>query len=207
MASKFKVKIKGAKRLELAFDPKRMDARMRKRIRIASGQNGLLAVAVIRDLITSGEFTPNADLTAALKGENKPLVGGTNSLFQAITFKIEDQGLTTFVGVLRTNGLFNIAATIHDGLEIPVSEGMRKLFFVLWLASTGKLKGTLDGRAAELFEQFQDWRPLKAGTKVIVIPERPFIDDAIRSTKVRKGVRQNWKRALEGAMKDAAAGN
>lgn len=199
---------RGAKRLTGAWDPRKMDAAMRRHMRRASAINGKLAEAEARQVIrTSRNLQRNAPLTVALKGENKPLVGLTAELFRAITSKATSPN-TVFVGVLRTDSVYNVAKTIHEGTTIPVTPAMRGLFFVLWKASTGDIDpSALTGRAAELWDQMSSgWKPLKKSTTAIVIPSRPFMDIAFESARLMKRAQTNWQKAFQTAVNERAKG-
>jgi hypothetical protein len=87
---------------------------------------------------------------------------------------------------------------------------MRAMFFYLWLASmsaqglrTGKAP-TLTGRAAQLFERFQDWRPLKASTRAIHIPKRPFITTVVENPDIQSSIIALWRDAVDRTFKEVA---
>lgn len=199
---------KGLLKLKGAWDPKKMDSVLKKHMKQATGLNGKLMEAEARQVIkTSRGLRRNAPLTAALKGENKPLVGLTAEMFRAITSKVVGAD-AVFVGVLRTDEKYNIAQIVHDGVIIPVTPAMRGLFFVLYQASSGKISpAELTGRAAELWDQMPgDWRPLEDSTTTIVIPSRPFLDIAFKSVQFKKRANSNWNMALRAAVKERAGG-
>lgn len=199
---------RGAKKLQMAWDPKKMDAALKRHLRKASGVNGKLMEAEARQVIRTGRgLAKNAALTAALKGENKPLVGFTSEMFRAITSKVVGPD-TVFVGVLRTDGAYNIAKIVHDGQNIPVTESMRWMFFYLWKASDGSIPPSkLTGRAAELWNQMPGgWKPLADSTTFIVIPSRPFLDIAFQSAKFKTRANDNWQMAVRAAIKERAKG-
>jgi len=186
------------------FRPGLFDQLMRTHVSRATQQNAAFAVAAIRKKIQNGkDFERNADLTIALKGEDKPLVGrGTAELFKSITLKKIDP-YEAFVGVLRTDDGFNVAATVHDGVAIKVTEKMRGMFFYLWLASEGRISpDKLTGRAAELFAIQQVWFPLSKETTTIVIPSRPFVDVALADPALRRRMEDNWKRSMGFVFRD-----
>ena len=200
-------KLKGAKRLEKAFDPRRFKAVARKHLRMASRRNGVIAQARIREFIRANEggFTKNADLTVAIKGEGKnPLVDTAQSLFQAITYVVVDD-TTTFVGVPSKDSFYDVARAIHEGTSIPVSDKMRGMFYMLWRASVGD-PVALEGRAKQLFAKNQDWLPLRASTTAIVIPPRPYMTKAFDDPKLRAMAHKNWQDAINAAMKEQARG-
>lgn len=194
----------GWKRLKMALDPGKMDKEIRKQLRRATKRNAKLVEAAIRKEIRKGNFERNAALTVAIKDSTKPLVD-RGQLFQFVTSKTFGDS-TLFVGVLRTDENYNIAAALHEGSTATVTPKMRGLFFVLWQASIGEMSpAALTGRAAELFERMpQGWLPLKAGTKFIVNPPRPFIEQAIKDAGLKEKIAGNWKMAIAEAVKQRA---
>ena len=152
-------------------------------------------------------MTKNAALTRAIKGSAKPLVDNSD-LFKAVTSKTLGV-FKVFAGVLRTEGVYNIAKTLHEGVDIPVTKKMRSLFYVLWLASQdaadggSRLKGAVGGRAAELFAKFQDWKPLGVNTAVIRIPARRFLQGITKDPQLRTSVEEGWSHAIQRALKVA----
>lgn len=191
--------------MTLLLSSRLFSKRLQRELLKAAALAGMAGAKAGRKAIQSGKFAKNAALTVALKGSDAPLKGtAAGGLFQAITYKVVrwDQ---VFVGVLRTDGKYNIAETVHNGKAIKVTAKMRDLFRVLWLASAGKLDASkLDGRAAELFDKFKDWRPLRAGTNVINIPARPFMQVAFSDPSFQAAVRRVWTAAIAKAMTRAA---
>lgn len=194
---------RGWVKLEAALDPAKMDATMKRHLRRASGLNGKLVQAAVRSEISGGKFAPNRPLTVALKGgRNEPLIGNSD-LFNAITSKVIGD-TQVFVGVLRTDDVYNIAVAIHDGREIGVTSAMRGLFFVLWQASVDPAQvAKLKGRAKDLWETMPGgWKPLKPSTRAIIIPSRPFIKQAFKAVGLKKKVQDNWRMALQAAVRE-----
>jgi hypothetical protein len=198
-------KIKGLKRWRQALDAGAFDASARKNLRIATTLNGKIAEGLVRKTIQSGGgFKKNAPLTKSIKGSQKPLVD-SGLLFQSITSRVEDD-FTVFVGVLRTSGEYNIAVTLHEGVQERVTPEMRGMFFMLWRASEGEIDASkLTGRAAILFARMPNgWKPLAAETQFIIIPGRPFFVVAFKNTQMIKRARDNWKKALEASFAERA---
>lgn len=204
--TKFKMD-KGLIRIDLALDPKKMDAAMRRRLNKATRLNGKFAEKEARRVIQSGSgLENNAALTAAIKGGDKAGVGLTAEMFRAITSTaINDT--TGFVGVLRTDESFNVAQIVHDGTTIPVTKAMKGMFFFLWKASIGELDPSkLTGRARELWGHMDNgWKPIKDSTTAIVVPSRPFLEIAFQSTALKKKVKANWLLAVQGAVRERAS--
>lgn len=201
---KWEFKLKGARKIEQALDPRRFDKTLKKHLRRASALNGKIAEAMVRDTIQNGPFAPNKPLTTLIKGSEKPLVD-KGDLFQSVTSRVMKDGLTVFVGVLKTAPGFNIAVVVHEGAEIGVTAKMRGLFFILWQASIGATDPSeLSGRAADLFERFQDWKPLSPSTSAIIISARPFIKETFKNKKLRKAAVDNWRQAMRLAFAEQA---
>lgn len=180
-----------------AIDPKNFSKEFRKHITLANKRAGAMAVTRTRKVIQGGVDPVNHALTVAIKGSSKPLVD-QGDLFGSITWRAVDWK-TVFVGVLRTDRNFNVGMIIHEGGEAEVTESMRRMFFVLWLCSEGKMNpGELvSERAQELWSRYQSWRPIKKGTKVIVIPSRPFLAMAFDDPELKARVMAIWNKALE----------
>lgn len=180
-------------------DANAFSRRLKNNVRRATALNALAAAKKMREVIQSGNFKANAPLTVALKGSSKPLVAG-GDLFQSITVQQinEDE---QFVGVLRTEGDFNLVAILHQGATIPVTPAMRWMFLLLAKASEGLMDPSkLEGRASELFAQFQGWKPLAASTTTIVIPERPFVRIAFEAPDLIALCKANWAAACQAAL-------
>lgn len=199
MASRTEYTVTGLVEWRNATDANSFARRLQKNIRRATGLNALAAAKKMRETIQSGTLKANAPLTVALKHSSKPLVEG-GDLFQSITVQEinEDE---QFVGVLRTEGDFNLVKILHEGVSIPVTPAMRWMFLLLSKASQGLMDPSkLEGRAAELFGKFQDWKPLAASTTTIVIPERPFVRIAFEAPDLIKLCQANWAAACQAAM-------
>lgn len=173
-----------------------------------------MAVKHIRQLIRGGEggYEANAELTKEIKGASVPLVGGKAdtggiNLFQAISSTMLDD-YAVFAGVKFVSEKYDIAATLHDGAVIPVTEKMRTMFKMLWWASEGTIDSAqLTGRAAELWRLKKGgWYPIADDTKAIIIPGRPFIERAFESGEIKREARRNWEQAVQRALKVLARG-
>jgi len=182
-----------------ATDATAFGKRLARNVRRATKLNALAAVKEMRATIQSGGFKANAPLTVALKGSSKPLVA-SGDLFQSISIEqINDDEI--FVGVLRTEEGFDLVNIVHNGAVIPVTPAMRWMFMLLAKASDGTMDPSkLEGRAAELFSQFQGWKPLAESTTTIIIPERPFAVVAFSKESLVKLCRENWEAAVLAAM-------
>ena len=199
VTSKTEYTVTGLAEWRNVTDAKSFSARLKRNVRRATALNALAAAKKMRQVIQAGGLKANAPLTMALKGSAKPLVAG-GDLFQSITVQQinEDE---QFVGVLRTEGDFNLVAVLHEGATIPVTPAMRWMFLLLAKASEGKMDPSkLEGRASELFAQFQGWKPLAAGTTAIVIPERPFVRITFEAPDLIALCKANWMAACQAAL-------
>ncbi len=192
---------------EAALKPGVLERAVKRRMRQATRLNGAIAQRAIRQTIRAGGFAPNMPLTIHIKSSAKPLVDQGTGLFQAITSQIIDD-LTVFAGVLRTDGVFNIAMALHEGVVLLVTPAMRGMFFWLWQASTGAIdSSSLSGRARQLWErQPGGWKPLADSTTRILLPGRPFIKSAFANVTLKNLAKRNWQEALQQAMRDLAQG-
>lgn len=195
---------KGWKKYARATDAATFRRVLQKHVGTATLRNAQVIQRRVRKRIQTGVFRRNAALTVMIKGQNKPMVGG-GDLFGAITHVQEDWA-HAFVGVLRTNGAFNVARVVHDGASIDVTEKMRRMFMMLWLVSEGQMSSSsLTGRAAELWRSAPGgWFPLKEGTKKIVIPSRPFIRSVFRLKSTKTTVKGNWERGVQRAFREVS---
>jgi hypothetical protein len=77
---------------------------------------------------------------------------------------------------------------------------------MLWLKSQGA-KINLTGRAAELWEMKPyGWYPLRESTDAIIIPRRPFIEQAFKDPALRKDVEERWEAGFRTLFKELAQG-
>lgn len=201
----------GFRKMDKALKKGANRAVMEKHIGKATGRIVKILEASIRQEIKRGVKPGNAELTIAIKGSDAPLKGATAQLFNAI--KGEQTAWNKgFVGVNRKDKGFDIAKTIHDGAKIKVTDRMRNMFRILWLASEARKRGTamptLTGRTAELWEasKSKEFFPLRADTTTIRIPPRRFITKVVRGKKARNLAQREWTRGLEAMNKEVAAG-
>jgi hypothetical protein len=200
---KFSVDLKGFEKWAKMLMPQSYDRHFRAHIPRATGQNALFFAAGLRKTIQSSKgLTPNAPLTQAIKGADKPLVD-YGDLFKNITHQKIDE-LSYFVGLKRTEKDFDVAKFVTEGGAIPVTDRMRSMFFFLWKASEGNFDpGKLTGRAQELWSRKSGgWLPLAESTTVIVIPERNFVAITMADPSLKKKLEQNWQRAMGFVFRD-----
>lgn len=198
-----KFKITGVSGLKVALDAVGMAAVSTRRMMAATKKNGKLAEARVRAGIRSGIGPRNADLTQAIKGADKALVD-SSELFNSIASEVVDQ-FSVFVGVNRTNGMYNIAAIVHEGATVKVTQKMRSLFYALWQVSIGNMsKDKLSARGQELYARNTEWKPLRQTTTVIKIPGRKFIELALQDPALVAKARGNWEAALSDSFRERA---
>ncbi len=188
--AKISVTLTGFKRLKRMLSPGTFERRLKKHVKVATQLNALLAEGEIKTDISAGRFAKNSAMTIALKGSSKPLVGATGELFKSIIGRAVAWNLA-LIGVLKNkkvknkktgkvDSIFQIAAILHDGATIRVTDKMRRYFFAL-----SREFGTM---------------PLSSRTKVIVIPPRPFLRGAVKKRLIKK-YKANWQRAIGKAMR------
>lgn len=180
-----------------AINGPKFSAALKKEVGRAVARSGKVAERAIRRQIRSGKLTKNAALTQAIKGSGKPLVD-FGELFKAVT-STSPKWNVAFAGIKRTEGAFNVAKLLHEGGDIPATKRMHGLFWMLFLASQGR-NVTLTGRAAELFQRFQNWYPLAPTTQVIRIPARPFVANIQTDHQLRQSVEVGWPHAVQRAL-------
>jgi hypothetical protein len=185
------LKLEGFKEAIARIGPRVFRRRLKKNLRVASKRVGLMAEREIKEGINSGRLKANAPLTEAIKGSSRPLVN-TGQLVRSVTSKVGSFD-EVFVGVLRSRAIRDpntgkvrdvkeIAAILHQGAVIRVTEQMRRFFFAM-------------------ADQFPErWKPLSSSTKVIVIPPRPFLKFATTPKAIRR-YKQEWEQAVEKTLR------
>lgn len=188
------------------LSPARFNRALNKTVPKALDLAGFEMRKVMRHSMSSGKFKRNAALTITIKGSTKPLID-FGDMFAAVTHVVNRAtGREVFIGVLHTaksrdgKSLTNIGYHLHEGVRIPVTAKMRRMFFYLALASEGTVSPSdLTGRAAVLFKRNQNWLPLKDTTTHIVIPGRPWI----RRSFDQKSFHVKFRIELQNAVKRA----
>lgn len=196
------LKLIGFDKLKDILDPKKFEKRLIKHVGKATLKNSLLAEGKIKEAINKGKVkgsgrgkksgSRNADLTILLKGSDRPLVN-SGQLMKSITSEVRRWDLA-LIGVLRNRTVVDdqgrkssvmlVAKALHDGATIKVSAKMRRFFF--WLAyGNDDTKGIV--------------KPLKAKTKVITIPPRPFMASALTNRLIKRYT-VNWNKAVGKVM-------
>jgi len=179
------IKVVGLEALRKHFAPGAVAIRMRRHGRRAMAKNVSLGAGAIKKSIASGQYAGNHKVTTSIKQSAKPLVA-TGALFKSIQGRVLkwDEGV---VGVVknrrvkdadgRSNDLLSIAAVLYFGATIKVTEKMRRFFAVMSRLYPGR------------------YYPIRASTKVIVVPPRKFLDAALDDAVVKKYV-DNWQKAV-----------
>lgn len=173
----------GFNRLKEILSPPAFEARLKREVAAATRINALLAEAAITDAIHSGAFAPNAALTVAMKGSSRPLVD-QGLLVGSVSSK--SRWDEADIGVLRkrkraSGSDANIAAIVHYGAHVTVTDRMRRYFY--WLSRKNPRV-----------------KPLRSTTTVIVIPPRRYMDAAVSDDSKAEYVR-NWAAAVARAMR------
>lgn len=216
MANRVELKLTGNwKQFGAAVDAKRFQANLDANIGKATVANGMLVAGEIRKRIKQRRYAANSPFTVLVKKSSTPLINDAD-LFGAVTSKRIDN-YKVFVGILRSalsddgKPLVNLAEFLHSGGSIPVTDSMRNMFVLLSEVGQGKRDvSTLEGRTAELAKalgsRIKRVKPLKASTKYIVIPPRPFILSVLRDPTVHKKCQNNWQKAVQASIKAQASG-
>lgn len=208
------VKIKGLSLFKKAINAAGFGKACRKSLLKTAKIVGKLAEAHVRKTISEGTYAKNAELTVALKGSNEPLKGTKGAeLWNSVTSVVRGWN-RVFIGVLRSDGKYQVAVAIHDGAIVNVTPAMRGLFLYLHLASTGEedAEGRSGAellrseRAKELFRLYQGWKPLKSSTAQIVIPGRPFMKRAFSDAAFKSQIEKYWRNAVEKAFEERMKG-
>lgn len=188
------LKMKGFDELQKILDPASFESRLVNKVKRATAKVGLDAEREIKEDIYTGKFQRNAPVTTAIKGSARPLVN-TGQLAKSINSKQSDWDRVD-VGVLRKgrvrdpdsgrfkkgdNDILNVAAVLHFGATIKVTEKMRNFFAMMSRQKPG------------------EFTPLRQSTKVIVIPPRPFLESAIKKSQLDR-YENIWGKAIDEAI-------
>lgn len=190
------LKTEGFEELAKLLDPASFQARLISKVGKATARVGLDAEREIKEDIAGGNFAKNSPITVAMKGSSRPLVD-KGDLLKAINSRVLkwDQAV---VGVLRSkqkrdsggrfkkgggDNILNIAAVLHEGATITVTDRMRRYIAALSRETNGQTK------------------PLRASTRVIVIPRRPFLESSIKDSQLLR-YKDMWEKAVDEALGD-----
>ena len=194
-------KNKGWKQYEKAMNSKTFMRRLQRHKKKAFDR---IAREIIRGALKTGSFSfkKNAPLTLLLKSGSQPLVD-TGSKLSAV---VETRTLSKdklFIGITTANKFYARAKIIHEGGTIKVTQKMRNMFFFLWLVSKGDMSPSqLSGRAAELYALNQEWYPLKASTRAIKIPGRPFMEEIFKDKVILEKARREFIKAINDTIRE-----
>jgi hypothetical protein len=200
----FEFKPTGWQKLKVLLSPSDFNPTLEKNLARATALNAKLVRREIRERMRKRAYSPNAKLTVLLKNSSTPLID-TADLWNAVTDHVVNWK-TAFVGVLKaTRGrsqeeLANLAAVLHEGINIEVTPSMRHLFLLLYEASLGKLDpAKLTGRALEIWERSKNrnFFPLGLATTHIVIPPRPFFKMVFEDKTLLGTLKANWQKAVQ----------
>lgn len=141
-----KVGTKGFDAFRRFFDRRRrkdaFDGEVRKKLQ---RQLVLLRADIVRYVDTEAHGVPNSPLTILVKGSSRPLVD-RGDLRMSINWRTHNLGGRVFggVGVLRTRrtkdgrSLANVAAALHEGFTIKVTDKVRAAVFAEMRKRRGK---------------------------------------------------------------------
>jgi len=154
-------------------DPQKFQRLLHRNFAVAIKTACLDVVAFLHEMIrTKQEYAPNAPLTVARKRSSRPLVDH-GDLIRAIAFKVHSP-FHAEVGVKRiTRGGVNVAAVLHDGFTIDLSNPKYKKMRVYLAIMRRELVRA--GRLAE------DAYSKNGRPGFLVVPGRPFFDRPFRS--------------------------
>lgn len=183
----------GFEKLKDILDTTKFPARFRKHVQRATMRNALIGASAVTRAIYKGVPPPNAALTVALKGSSRQLVdtgalggsvSGKAAAWNEMEIRVHRKARARprrFRGQrVTTKQAADIAALLYYGASVPVTDKMRRYFYAL-------------------SHQNPNVKPLKASTKVIVIPPRKFLDVALDADNV-KTYTANWTDAVRLAM-------
>lgn len=175
--------LRGVKRFIQAMDPRRARARLEaEQVRRMSRAVALLRGDVIEYINSEKHGVPNSPLTILTKGSERPLVD-RGDLRQAISTAVESAGnvVRGAVGVLRTarrgrGGRFktsaaNVAAALHEGFTVKVTDAVRRAVFAEMRRRRGK--------------RAKPARVGGGGAKTWRVRGRPFIRDPLDAAAER----------------------
>lgn len=195
MTIKFR-KDKRWKAFEQALDSRRFLAAAKSRVKRATHENAERAVVAVDSAVRRKRFAANAALTVFAKGSSVPLRAERGI---SASLEVKDTAWNkAWVGVPRGSPDFVAASAVHEGATLKVTDKVRAMFWALFLASQGRLDpAQLSGRARELWEAKPGgWFPLKDSTTQIVVPPRPFIEEAFSTRALVNWARRNWRLAV-----------
>lgn len=184
------LKLEGFEELSKGLNPTRFMAALRSTMRKHNKKSALLLKArLVKELTNSKRrgYAANAYATTVFKsGKRKrssPLLD-TGVLRSNCGFKM-DGPFGFVVGTTRKSRKgVDLAAVLHEGARIAVTEKMRRVWFAMAIETGGRVK------------------PLKTSTTHIIIPPRPFLKNALIEDKsVGLLVVNGWKQAALEAHK------
>jgi len=164
--------------------------------------NFVLGAQVRREMrrrINERRYHANAALTTFIKGSTKPLADD-GDLFGDLSIKVVSAEQVE-IGIMRSSRSANVAAIVHEGAVVPITERMRAMFKYLSLKSHGR-NVQLKGRALELWGRRPEggWKGFRRDRNEIIIPPRPFAEFVLEPEWLAKAQEQ-WGRAIDRAFR------
>jgi hypothetical protein len=187
MGIKADLQFTGFDRLRRMLNPIKFERALKRRVKEQNEKLSKITVDALDKSIES-EGVQNRPLTKILKHSHKPLIE-EGEMFGSVGSKLKGfYQFTTGVKRIGSKGQ-NVAAILHEGAIVPVSEGMRSYFRAM---------------AAEFSPLV---KPLKASTSQIVIKPRPFMKRAFFDNDVLTNrILFGWRDAVHMAFADLARG-
>jgi hypothetical protein len=189
MAKKPVFEIIGFRELKDKLDPVKFERRFVRHVKRATEKNAMIGRSKVVQNIYSGKgLRKLSDLTITLKLKGQAPGGSVRLVGSGLLVSsIHGEAVSwheAHIGVLKNRprgnkDAFMIANVLHNGAKIPVTNKMRRLF-AFWARKYGT-------------------NPLKASTKVIVLPKRPFLKVVLWKANIEI-YKRNWDRAVQKSM-------
>jgi hypothetical protein len=185
MAIKADLQFTGWDKVKVMLNPIKFERALKRRVKDQNEKLSKLTIEALDKSIES-EKVQNKPLTKILKHSHKPLVE-EGEMFGSVGSKLK--GFYQFVTGVRRIGDKgqNVAAILHEGAIVPVSDGMRSYFRAMAVKFQPLVK------------------PLRASTTQIVIRPRPFMKRAFFDNDVlTQRILFGWRDAIHLAFRDLA---
>ena len=203
-----------------ALDPAKVAASLRRELGRGYLRIGERFVAIAVKAIQAGEYAPNSEITAALKGSTKALVND-GDLMAAITYDVDLADMAVWLGAnkaakRKSKGgreveMINLVRVLHDGGSVDVSkypQVRQAVFARLRDIATGKAPGGDRAKAREILDRMAVQSRSKGGSGgggmgIWIIPSRPFIEAPIGKPEFEAVVDHEVGAAVDRALRSA----
>jgi len=161
------LELEGFDTLKRVLDPDRFMASLRQNVKMVNQKLALIGQDILRKSIGSANewAVANSPVTVANKGSSKPLTDHGDLWGNATSTVVGSFQFVVGTNRVDRTGNYNVAWILHQGAHITVNDAMRKFFRYLAAKTNGQVK------------------PLGQGTRVIIIPARPFMRRAFVDDK------------------------